>query len=137
MKKRGTDMKKIRVVIGAITILILLLFGVINLIGGFEEGDGSIESLPANVQESFWDYEANNWKFKTDKTHGTHDDGTFKNRDKDLPTHDESGNQIHYREHDVNNKMDGQGRDAQRFISGSDGSIYYTEDHYETFIQLK
>jgi len=53
------------------------------------------------------------------------------------PQEDGSGNNIEYREHDVNNKQSGQGRDAERFVTGSDGSIYYTNDHYGTFIKIK
>lgn len=35
------------------------------------------------------------------------------------------------------NKVEGNGRDAERFITGDDESIYYTKDHYDTFIKLK
>jgi len=48
-----------------------------------------------------------------------------------------NGKNIKYREHDVNNKQPGKGRDAERFVTGSDGSVYYTNDHYGTFIKLK
>ncbi len=39
-----------------------------------------------------------------------------------------------YRECDVN--FDGGYRGAERIIFGEDGSIYYTDDHYESFTQL-
>ena len=29
------------------------------------------------------------------------------------------------------------GRDAERFVRGSDGSVYYTIDHYVTFTKIK
>lgn len=48
-----------------------------------------------------------------------------------------NGTPITYREHDVNNKNPGSARDAQRFVTGSDGSVYYTDDHYSTFTKLK
>ena len=96
-----------------------------------------LDSMPEHVKESFANYESNNWRSKSDKTKGTHDDGEFQNRDGDLPKEDSGGNKIEYREHDVNNKKEGQGRDAERFVSGSDGSVYYTDDHYETFTRLK
>ncbi len=40
----------------------------------------------------------------------------------------------HYRECDVN--YDGGYRGSERIIFGEDGSIYYTDDHYESFTQL-
>ena len=96
-----------------------------------------LESMPEHVRESFANYESNNWRSKSDKTEGTHDDSKFQNRDGDLPVKDDKGQKIEYWEHDVNNKKEGQGRDAERFVSGSDGSVYYTDDHYETFTRLK
>jgi guanyl-specific ribonuclease Sa len=46
------------------------------------------------------------------------------------------GNAITYREFDVNNKLPDATRDAQRFLKGSDGSTYYTDDHYKTFTKI-
>ena len=34
------------------------------------------------------------------------------------------------KEFDVNNRIPGMDRDAERFVVGSDGSIYYTDSHY-------
>jgi guanyl-specific ribonuclease Sa len=59
------------------------------------------------------------------------------NRKKDLPTHTSDGTPITYRAHDVNDKIQGYTRDAERFVTGSDGSTYYTNDHYYTFTKLK
>ena len=39
---------------------------------------------------------------------------------------------VTYREWDVNPKIPGQSRDLERIITGSDGSAYYTFDHYAT-----
>jgi len=50
---------------------------------------------------------------------------------------DANGNVIKYKEFDVNNKELFEDRDNERFIHGSDGSVYYTNDHYETFIKIK
>ena len=71
------------------------------------------------------------------QTPGTRAGSTFRNRDGKLPTTDSEGNPITYREFDVNNKIEGQTRDAERFVKGSDGSTYYTNDHYQTFIKIK
>lgn len=40
-------------------------------------------------------------------------------------------------EFDVNNKLPSRGRDGERFVRGSDGSVYYTEDHYKTFKKIE
>ena len=47
-----------------------------------------------------------------------------------LPTIDNSGNPISYKEFDVNNKIPEVTRDGERFVVGSDGSLYYTDSHY-------
>lgn len=44
---------------------------------------------------------------------------------------------VTYREWDVNPKIPGQSRDLERIITGSDGSAYYTFDHYATFMQIR
>ena len=102
-----------------------------------DESSDILASLPQNVQDSFADYEANSWEFKTDKTKGTKDGSHFQNREGNLREKDEDGNEISYREYDVNNKKEGHGRDAQRFITGDDGSVYYTGDHYDTFTRIR
>jgi guanyl-specific ribonuclease Sa len=50
-----------------------------------------------------------------------------------LPRVDGDGAAIHYQEWDVNPKSPGQNRGVERLITGSDGSAYYTSDHYKTF----
>jgi RHS repeat-associated protein len=54
-----------------------------------------------------------------------------------LPSKDSSGNSITYMEHDVNPQREGFTRDAERLVLGSNGSAYYTRDHYTTFITLR
>ena len=54
-----------------------------------------------------------------------------------LPKIDSSGNPITYKEWDVNVKQIGETRDAERILTGSDGSVYWTTDHYETFTKLE
>ena len=49
---------------------------------------------------------------------------------------DNEGNVISYREHDVNDCIDGERRDSERFVTGSDGSVYYTDDHYRSFSRI-
>ena len=54
----------------------------------------------------------------------------FRNRERRLP-------QGHYREYDVNPKIRGRPRDAERIVIEQDtGRAYYTGDHYRTFVPL-
>jgi ribonuclease T1 len=50
---------------------------------------------------------------------------------------DADGKAIAYREWDVNPKERGVNRGAERLITGSDGSAYYTDDHYRTFEKVR
>jgi guanyl-specific ribonuclease Sa len=54
-----------------------------------------------------------------------------------LPEFDSAGNQITFREWDVNPYVKGVNRGAQRIVTGSDGSAYYTSDHYQTFTRYR
>jgi guanyl-specific ribonuclease Sa len=56
--------------------------------------------------------------------------GAFQNRERRLPLG-------HYREYDVNPKIRGRSRGAERIvIEQGSGRAYYTGDHYRTFIPL-
>jgi guanyl-specific ribonuclease Sa len=54
-----------------------------------------------------------------------------------LPQKDKEGNTISYQEWDVNPKVEGVNRGAERLVTGSDGSAYYTSDHYRTFTKVR
>jgi RHS repeat-associated protein len=54
-----------------------------------------------------------------------------------LPRMDPAGNPINYREWDVNPFQPGVNRGPERLVTGSDGSAWYTVDHYQTFQPLK
>jgi ribonuclease T1 len=54
----------------------------------------------------------------------------FHNRERRLP----SGR---YKEYDVNRRIRGRSRDAERLVIEQDtGKAYYTDDHYRTFVPL-
>ncbi|WP_455242798.1 ribonuclease domain-containing protein [Petrachloros mirabilis] len=54
----------------------------------------------------------------------------FRNRERRLP-------HGRYREYDVNRKVPGRSRDAERLvIEQNSGKAYYSGDHYQTFIPL-
>jgi guanyl-specific ribonuclease Sa len=59
------------------------------------------------------------------------------NGDEALPRRDTRGKTIRYREWDVNRKVPGRNRGAERLVTGSDGSAYYTSDHYRSFIKIR
>jgi len=87
--------------------------------------------LPANVVNAYSAYEAHGWKGQVSgATPGTGAGGGWDNDKNQLSTTDSSGNTITYREFDINNKVPGVKRDGERFVVGSDGSIYYTDSHY-------
>lgn len=62
---------------------------------------------------------------------------TFGNREKILPKVDASGRKIKYQEWDVNRKIQGKNRGAERMVTGSDGRSWYTSDHYKSFTEIK
>jgi guanyl-specific ribonuclease Sa len=61
----------------------------------------------------------------------------FGNYEGHLPKRDGGGNSVMYREWDVNPKVEGKNRGAERLVTGSDGRAWYTNDHYDTFTELK
>jgi guanyl-specific ribonuclease Sa len=54
-----------------------------------------------------------------------------------LARKDKEGNAISYQEWDVNPKVHNVNRGAERLVTGSDGSAYYTSDHYRTFTRIR
>lgn len=61
----------------------------------------------------------------------------FGNYEKRLPRYDKKGKTIRYQEWDVNPKIQGKNRGAERLITGSDGSAHFTSDHYKTFTKIR
>lgn len=62
---------------------------------------------------------------------------TFGNFEKLLPQTDDKGRKIRYREWDVNPLRPGVNRGAERLVTGSDHSAYYTDDHYKSFKKIR
>ena len=62
---------------------------------------------------------------------------TFGNYERRLPAAEKNGRKIKYQEWDVNPLRPGVNRGAERMITGSDDSAWYTSDHYETFIKIR
>jgi len=62
---------------------------------------------------------------------------TFLNIEQLLPKRDDKGRAIKYREWDVNPLRPGVNRGAERLVTGSEGSAYFTGDHYKSFKKLR
>ena len=45
--------------------------------------------------------------------------------------------QVRYSEHDIYPFVNKSERGLERIVTGNDGTIYYTADHYITFIRLR
>lgn len=96
-----------------------------------------LEDQDDYVIESYLKYAADGWYGLVDgQSYGTKAGGRWGNYDDQLPEYDDNNNEITYKEFDVNDKIDGRSRDAERFVVGSDGSVYYTYDHYDSFIKV-
>jgi guanyl-specific ribonuclease Sa len=113
---------------------------------GLPPGGGDASNL-ANIARELLREEQNAWKVldhidsKGSPLPGYKGGGIFGNTGTGggqvLPEFDSAGNQITYREWDVNPYVKGVNRGAQRIVTGSDGSAYYTSDHYQTFTRLR
>jgi guanyl-specific ribonuclease Sa len=44
---------------------------------------------------------------------------------------------VQYKEYDINPYVKGQNRGAERIVIGDDGSVWYTNDHYQSFQRLE
>jgi RHS repeat-associated protein len=95
----------------------------------------SLTVAPQHVQEAL----------STIKRTGNPPDGyrggdPFENDGRDggqvLPKTDTGGNAITYREYDVQPYQQGVNRGGERIVRGSDGSTWYTADHYKTFARV-
>jgi len=54
-----------------------------------------------------------------------------------LPRYNVRRKRIEYREWDVRPKAEGRTRGAERLVTGNDGRVWYTADHYRTFLEVK
>ena len=102
----------------------------------------NFDSLTDKEKEVFGKYEKNGWKGQYGKEGPSKAGGDFDNTGEGggeiLPRKDANGNNITYKEFDINRKDPvTNNRDSKRFVSGSDGSVYYTDDHYMTFKRIK
>ena len=103
----------------------------------------NFDNLTDKEKEVFGKYEKNGWIGQYGKNGPTNAGARFENDGRFggeiLPEYEADGvTKIRYKEFDIN-KADPvtNFRDNKRFVRGSDGSIYYTDDHYMTFRRIK
>ncbi|MCZ4543479.1 ribonuclease N [Rhodococcus erythropolis] len=91
---------------------------------------------PARVLATLVEIDAGRWPDSANAP-GTKGGITFRNSEGRLPAVGAGGGRVVYQEWDVNPKKNGQGRDAERIVTGNDGSAWYTLDHYDTFVRIR
>ncbi len=92
--------------------------------------------VPARVRQTLALIDAGTWPAAANAP-GTRGGIAFRNNEGRLPSATSTGTAITYREWDVNPKEPGRSRDAERIVTGSDGSAWYTDDHYQTFVLIR
>ncbi|MFD4292923.1 ribonuclease domain-containing protein [Rhodococcus sp. NPDC058532] len=96
--------------------------------------------VPVPVPDAAWvtlaEIDAGRWPGSADAP-GTKGGDPWRNRDATLPRTEPGGASIRYREWDVNPKRRGETRDAERIVTGSDTSAWYTGDHYTSFVRMR
>lgn len=127
------------------TLLVSILIASVVLVLSLSAGGGQdaapagnvpTVNVPAVAIATLQKIDAGKWPAAANAP-GTKGGETWRNQDRDLPTKDSAGKPISYQEWDVNPKQRGQSRDAERIITGSDGSAWYTGDHYRTFTRMR
>ncbi|NDK92340.1 hypothetical protein GYA93_22670 [Gordonia desulfuricans] len=93
-------------------------------------------TAPAHVMRTLALIDAGQWP-EAANAPGTKGGVTFRNSEGRLPRTSASGQRITYQEWDVNPKQQGRSRDAERIVTGSDGTAWYTADHYQTFNRIR
>ena len=93
-------------------------------------------AIPQQAFDTLAEIDAGGWPDSADAP-GTKGGLAWQNRGGDLPKTTPDGARIIYQEWDVNPKKRGESRDAERIVTGSDGSAWYTGDHYTSFIRMR
>ena len=106
--------------------------------GGSSIPTRNVSDLPQNAQDAFWRYDNHGWRgAPPGMSSGINAGHRFSNSRSSLPITDSSGRAVTYKTFDINLRISARGRDAERFVVGSDGSIFFTDDHYLTFIRIR
>ncbi len=95
-----------------------------------------VAGVPDRAYATLVEIDAGRWPDSANAP-GTKGGEQFMNRGTKLPPKDSAGNPVKYQEWDVNPKQRNRSRDAERIVTGSDGSAWYTGDHYDTFTRMR
>ena len=92
---------------------------------------GQADEIPSGANAAYSRYDATGWKGNySGQALKTKAGKIYQNNTGILPKTNKAGQSITYREYDINPPMPNGKRDAERFIYGNDGSVYYTDAHY-------
>ncbi|MFC8046570.1 ribonuclease domain-containing protein [Nocardia sp. NPDC057353] len=92
--------------------------------------------VPARAYETLAEIDAGRWPDSANAP-GTKGGERWQNREGNLPRTGADGRPVTYQEWDVNPKQRNRSRDAERIVTGSDGTAWYTGDHYATFTRMR
>ncbi|MEU8896994.1 ribonuclease domain-containing protein [Nocardia sp. NPDC048505] len=95
-----------------------------------------VPGVPDRAYATLREIDAGRWP-QSANAPGTKGGDQWMNRGSKLPRTDSAGKAVTYQEWDVNPKQRNRSRDAERIVTGSDGSAWYTADHYETFTRMR
>ncbi|MEV0252106.1 ribonuclease domain-containing protein [Nocardia sp. NPDC050712] len=95
-----------------------------------------VPGVPDRAYATLREIDAGRWPGSANAA-GTQGGEQWGNRERRLPRTDAAGRAISYQEWDVNPKQRNRSRDAERIVTGSDGSAWYTGDHYKTFTRMR
>ncbi|WP_278265031.1 ribonuclease domain-containing protein [Nocardia sp. AG03] len=95
-----------------------------------------VAGVPDRAYATLVEIDAGRWPGSANAV-GTKGGEQWMNRGTKLPPKDSAGAPVTYQEWDVNPKQRNRSRDAERIVTGSDGSAWYTGDHYETFTRMR
>lgn len=100
-----------------------------------------ISKKSPEVADAYHGYEENGWQETLEGyPDGAKANAVFENRDDDLPLLDKSGAPNQYKEYYIwtSNTLQESGTywGGKRFVRDSDGIVYYSDDHYETFVRI-
>ncbi|MFC9892291.1 ribonuclease domain-containing protein [Nocardia sp. NPDC127579] len=99
-------------------------------------GPTQVAGVPDRAYATLREIDAGRWP-KSANSPGTKGGEQWMNRDNQLSRTDAAGGAITYQEWDVNPKQRNRSRDAERIVTGSDGTAWYTGDHYKTFTRMR
>jgi RHS repeat-associated protein len=98
---------------------------------------GNVANVPPHVDQTLKQIEQTGGKAPPGYKGGRQFLNDTRGSGQSLPRTDAQGNRITYREYDVRPYQKGVNRGPERIVKGSDGSAYYSPDHYKTFTRIK